>query len=212
MNTSPTEFVEVRNTASKTEELIPDGRGAGALTENEIEREVSRRYTLSSESDATSSVTLDSDLNETQSESERGPISGSRDNSSSLGHVTPDDRLMVPSALSGNPPSISEEVEVVDSPVSPGVCSDGANVGPVIALIGVEGSDLEHSPVDTSVHSPNLSVSTDSGDNNLSNSARIDPTSPSQNSPDVSLSSESDSEIVGKRVSAEYSPYTVSGS
>ena len=198
---SPTEAEEVTNAACRREDLI------AALSPNEAEEGASRRSSLSSESDATSSVTLDSHLNESQSEYDRG-LASPAPYSSSLGRVTPDDRLLAPSVLSGNPASISEEVEAVASrEQSPADCSDAANTnaeGPVINLIGVDGTDLEQFPVDASIHSPNLSVSTDSGASNLRNPGRLAP-----DSYDVSLSSESDSE--SELMSREESPYAVSG-
>ena len=204
----------MKNAACKTEDMIPESREIAGLIPTEAERGSSRRSSLSSESDATSSVTLDSDLNETPSEYERGL--GTRDYCSSLGQVTPDDRLLAPSALSGNPPSISEEVEAVDSrEQSPAVYSDAVNINgsveaPVINLFGVDGTDLTQSPVPTSVHSPTLSVSTDSGDSGLRKPGRTAPDSPAHSTcSDTSISSESDSDK--ESMVGDYPPYTISG-
>ncbi|KAI6654240.1 Glutamate-rich protein 3-like isoform X3 [Oopsacas minuta] len=116
------EDTEALNAASIPEGIVP---AYPQVEENlEVPEMVSRRSSLSSDSDGTSSVSLDSDLDESQSESEIRPDSAvsntvsstsqssytamSRDYSSSLGHVTPDDRLLVPSALTAVSPAFSE--------------------------------------------------------------------------------------------------------
>ena len=123
---SSSEFDEVSNTANMPEDNVLDTANTSEDTEypvavpNEVLESVSRR-SISTASDGTSSISLDSDLDESQSDTEiragsavsnniSSPSQSSRAYASSLGHVTPDDRLLAPSALTGISPSISEDI------------------------------------------------------------------------------------------------------
>eukprot|EP00800_Vazella_pourtalesii_P001098 TRINITY_DN1092_c0_g1_i10.p1 TRINITY_DN1092_c0_g1~~TRINITY_DN1092_c0_g1_i10.p1 ORF type:complete len:636 (-),score=116.00 TRINITY_DN1092_c0_g1_i10:1401-3308(-) len=124
---SSSEFDEVSNAASIPEDNVLNTANTLEDTEyavgvpDEVLESVSRRSSVSTTSDGTSSVSLDSDLDESQSDTETrldsavsnnisSPSRSSRAYTSSLGHVTPDDRLLAPSALTGISPSISEDV------------------------------------------------------------------------------------------------------
>ena len=108
------------NEVSNTANTLKDTEYTMTVS-NDVLESVSRRSSISTASDGTSSVSLDSDLDESQSDTETRPGSAvsnnisspsqsSRAYTSSLGRVTPDDRLLAPSALTGISPSISEDI------------------------------------------------------------------------------------------------------